>query len=71
MYMICVTINTFEFEFEFEFEEEYQLIRLVNETTMTKYKERILDTDWSVLDVNDTCMWVIFFVFHEHFQIHL
>ena len=34
--------------------EEYQLIRLVNETRMTKYKERILDTDWSVLDVNDT-----------------
>ena len=34
---------------------EYQLIRLVNETRMTKYKERILDTDWSVLDVYDTC----------------
>ena len=35
--------------------EEYQLIRLINETRMTKYKERILDTDWSVLDVYDTC----------------
>ena len=35
--------------------EEYQLIRLVNETRMTKCKERILDTDWSVLDVYDTC----------------
>ena len=35
--------------------EEYQLIRLVNETRMTKYKERILDTDWSVLDIYDTC----------------
>ena len=34
--------------------EEYQLIRLVNETRMTKYKESILDTDWSVLDVYDT-----------------
>ena len=35
--------------------EEYQLIRLINETRMTKYKERILDIDWSVLDVYDTC----------------
>ena len=35
--------------------EEYQLIRLVNETRMTKYKERILDTDWSELDTYDTC----------------
>ena len=35
--------------------EEYQLIRLVKETRMTKYKDRILDTDWSVLDVYDTC----------------
>ena len=35
--------------------EEYHLIRLINETRMTKYKERILDTDWSVLDVYDTC----------------
>ena len=35
--------------------EEYQLIKLVNETRMTKYKERILDTDWSVLDIYDTC----------------
>ena len=35
--------------------EEYQLIRLVNETRMTKYKERISDTDWSMLDTYDTC----------------
>ena len=35
--------------------EEYQLIRLVNEPRMTKFRERILDTDWSVLDVYDTC----------------
>ena len=35
--------------------EEYQLIRLVNEPRMTKFKERILDTDWSVLDVYDSC----------------
>ena len=35
--------------------EEYQLIRLVNDTRMTKYKERISDTDRSVLDVYDTC----------------
>ena len=35
--------------------EEYQLNRLVNEIRMTKYKERILDTDWSVLDIYDTC----------------
>ena len=35
--------------------EEYQLIRLVNETSETKYKERILDTDCSVLDTYDTC----------------
>ena len=35
--------------------EEYQLIRLINETRMTKYQERILDIDWSVLDVYDTC----------------
>ena len=34
---------------------EYQIIRLINETSMTKYKERILDIDWSVLDVYDTC----------------
>ena len=26
-----------------------------NETRMTKYKERISDTDWSVLDTYDTC----------------
>ena len=39
----------------FHISEGYQLIRLVNETRMTKYKERILDTDWSVLDVYDTC----------------
>ena len=35
--------------------EEYQVIRLVNGTRMMKSKERILDTDWSVLDVYDTC----------------
>ena len=35
--------------------EEYQLIRLVNETRMTKYKEPILDTCWSILDIYDTC----------------
>ena len=35
--------------------EEYQLIRLINESRMLKYKERILDTDWSILDVYDTC----------------
>ena len=33
----------------------YQLIRLVNEPRMTKFRERIFDTDWSVLDVYDTC----------------
>ena len=35
--------------------EEYQLIRLINESRMLKYKERILGTDWSILDVYDTC----------------
>ena len=35
--------------------EEYQLIRLINESRMLKYKERILGTDWSILDVDDTC----------------
>ena len=34
---------------------EYQVIRLVYGTRMMKYKERILDTDWSVLDFYDTC----------------
>ena len=35
--------------------EEYQLIRLINESRMLKYKERILGTDWSILYVYDTC----------------
>ena len=35
--------------------EEYHLIRLVNETRMMIYKERISDTDWSVLDFYDNC----------------
>ena len=35
--------------------KEYQLIRLVNEPRMTKFRESILDTDWSVLDVYDNC----------------
>ena len=35
--------------------EEYQLIRLINESRMTKCKERIRATVWSTLDVYDTC----------------
>ena len=35
--------------------EEYQSIRLLNVIRMTKCKERILYTGWSVLDVYDTC----------------
>ena len=32
---------------------EYQLIRLINKSRMTKYKECLLDTNWSILDVYD------------------
>ena len=32
---------------------EYQLLRLINKSRMTKYKECLLDTNWSILDVYD------------------
>ena len=35
--------------------EAYQLISLVNETRVMKYKEHISDKDWSALDVYDKC----------------
>ena len=34
--------------------EKHQLIRLVNESRITKYKEHILDTGWSILNECDT-----------------
>ena len=34
---------------------EYQLIRLVNEPRMEKYKERILQIDWASLDCYNSC----------------
>ena len=56
--------------------EEYQLIRLINESRMLKYKERILDTDWSILDVYDTCesyfssfMNIFKFIYNEAFPV--
>ena len=34
---------------------EYQLIRLVNEPRIEKYKERILQIDWALLDCYNSC----------------
>ena len=48
----------------------YQLIRLVNEPRITKFRERIFDTDLSVLDVYDTCE-SYFASFMKNFQIYL
>ena len=53
-----------------------QLIRLINESRMTKYKERIPGTDWSIVDVYDSCesyssyfMNILKSIYNEAFQV--
>ena len=50
--------------------DQYQLIRLVNETRLAKYKETISTTDWSILDQYKSCEVYFTHFFNKMKSIH-